>query len=63
MENVIPTEVIEVMDVIDYTPLLDQLIANSELCVELLQIIGAGAVCVMVALLCCFVYKFFRIFF
>ena len=63
METIIPTEVIEVMDVIDYTPLLDQLIANSELCVDLLQIIGAGAVCVMVVGLCYFVYKFFRIFF
>ena len=63
METTIPTEVIEVMENIDYTPLLELLIDNSELCVQLLRIIGGGAVCVMVMALCYFVYKFFRIFF
>ena len=63
METTIPTEVIEVIEIIDYTPLLDQLIAYSDLCVQLLRIIGAGALCFMVVALCYFVYKFFRIFF
>lgn len=63
MENVIPTEVIEVIESIDYTPLLAEISANTAMCAQFLQIVCAGAVCVMVAVLCCFVYKFFRIFF
>ena len=62
METVIP-EVIEVSNMINYTALLDRLVANSELTVQLLQLIGSGAVFVMVVLLCYFAYKFFRIFF
>lgn len=62
METVIP-EVIEVSNMINYTALLDRLVANSELTVQLLQLIGTGAVFVMVVLLCYFAYKFFRIFF
>ena len=61
MESV--TQVIEVSNMINYTAMLDRLIENSELCVQLLRIIGGGAVFVMVVLLCYFAYKFFRIFF
>ena len=61
MESV--TQVIEVSNMINYTAMLDRLIANSELCVQLLQFIGAGAVFLMVVLVCYFAYKFFRIFF
>ena len=61
MESV--TQVIEVSNMINYTAMLDRLIENSELCVQLLQFIGAGAVFLMVVLLCYFAYKFFRIFF
>ena len=62
METVIP-EVIEVSNMINYTALLDRLVANSELTVQLLQLIGTGAVFLMVVALCYFAYKFFRIFF
>ena len=61
MESV--PQVIEVTQNIDYTPLLDQIAANTALNAQFLQIICAGAVFALVVLLCYFAYKFFRIFF
>ena len=56
-------EVIEAIEIIDYTPLLSTISANSTLIVDFLRIICGGVVFFMVVLLCYFAYKFFRIFF
>ena len=57
------TEVIEVIEIIDYTSLLTDIAANAALHTEFLRIISGGMVFLMVVLLCYFAYKFFRIFF
>ena len=63
MDTTIPTEVIEVIEIIDYSSVLEQIAADTALNAQFLQIICAGAVFAMVAALCYFAYKFFRIFF
>lgn len=67
METV-PTETIaaavtEVVEIIDYTPLLTDISGNAALTADYLRIVGGCVVFFVVVLLCYFVYKFFRIFF
>ena len=62
METV-PTEVIEVVEIIDYSPILAEISWDAAASAEFLQIITGCLVFFVVVILCYFVYKFFRIFF
>lgn len=57
------TQVIEVVEQIDYTELLGDLIGNQELILQAVQWISGFALFFVVVCLCYFCYKFFRIFF
>lgn len=57
------TQVIEVVEQIDYTELLGNLIGNQELILQAVQWISGFALFFVVVCLCYFCYKFFRIFF
>lgn len=63
MEETIPTQVIEVVEVIDYTELLNSVIGQLVTLNELTQYLAGFALFFVIIALCYFVYKFFRIFF
>ena len=56
------TEVIEIIKEVDYTPLLEQIAANTSLIADASVWIQGFLLFFVVVVLCCFVYKFFRIF-
>ena len=67
METTVPTEtvaqVIEVVEQIDYTTLLNKLIEENELILDAVHLLSGFALFAVVVCLCYFCYKFFRIFF
>ena len=63
MEETIPTQVIEVVEVIDYTELFNSVIGQLVTLNELTQYLAGFALFFVIIALCYFVYKFFRIFF
>lgn len=56
------TEVIEIIKEVDYTPLLEQIAANTSLIADASVWIQGFLLFFVVVVLCYFVYKFFRIF-
>ena len=63
MEETLPTQVIEVVEVIDYTESLNSVIGQLVTLNELTQYLTGFALFFVIIALCYFVYKFFRIFF
>ena len=66
MEETIATEaaqVIEIVETTDYSPLLEQLLGTSQNIEYALQLLTGFGLFFVIALLCYFCYKFFRIFF
>lgn len=63
MEETLPTQVIEVVEVIDYTELFNSVIGQLVTLNELTQYLAGFALFFVIIALCYFVYKFFRIFF
>lgn len=63
MEETLPTQVIEVVEVIDYTESLNSVIGQLVTLNELTQYLAGFALFFVIIALCYFVYKFFRIFF
>lgn len=63
MEETLPTQVIEVVEVIDYTDTLNSVIGQLVTLNELTQYLAGFALFFVIVALCYFVYKFFRIFF
>ena len=63
MEETIPTQVIEVVEVIDYNESLNSVIGQLVTLNELTQYLAGFALFFVIIALCYFVYKFFRIFF
>lgn len=63
MEETLPTQVIEVVEVIDYSELLNSVIGQLVTLNELTQYLAGFALFFVIIALCYFVYKFFRIFF
>lgn len=57
------TQVIEVVETIDYTPLLTELLTSLQNQESLLGYLVSFSLFAVVACLCYFCYKFFRIFF
>ena len=57
------TEVIEVIEGVDYTPLLEQIAANTSLIADASVWIQGFLLFFVVVVLCYFAYKFLRIFF
>lgn len=60
METTVPTEIIEV---IDYTPILEDIQTAVELNADASVLAAGFLLFFVVVLLCYFAYKFFRIFF
>lgn len=56
------TEVIEIIEGVDYTPLLEKIAANTSLIADASVWIQGFLLFFVVVVLCYFVYKFFRIF-
>ena len=56
------TEAIEIIKEVDYTPLLEQIAANTSLIADASVWIQGFLLFFVVVVLCYFVYKFFRIF-
>lgn len=56
------TEAIEIIEEVDYTPLLEQIAANTSLIADASVWIQGFLLFFVVVVLCYFVYKFFRIF-
>ena len=56
------TEVIEIIEGVDYTPLLEQIAVNTSLIADASVWIQGFLLFFVVVVLCYFVYKFFRIF-
>lgn len=56
------TEAIEIIEGADYTPLLEQIAANTSLIADASVWIQGFLLFFVVVVLCYFVYKFFRIF-
>ena len=63
MEETLPTQVIEVVEVIDYTESFNSVIGQLVTLNELTQYLAGFALFFVIVILCYFVYKFFRIFF
>lgn len=63
MEETLPTQVIEVVEIIDYTESLNLVNGQLSTLNELMQYLAGFGLFFVVVLLCYFVYKFFRIFF
>lgn len=63
MEETLPTQVIEVVEVIDYTESFNSVIGQLVTLNELTQYLTGFVLFFVIVILCCFVYKFFRIFF
>lgn len=61
--GIVETTVTEVVEIIDYTPILLEISTEAALSADFLQIVTGCLVFFVVVLLCYFVYKFFRIFF
>lgn len=61
--GIVETTVTEVVEIIDYTPILLEISTEAALSADFLQIVTGCLVFLVVVLLCYFVYKFFRIFF
>ena len=59
----VATEVIEIIEGVDYTPLLENIAGNVSLIADASVWIQGFLLFFVVVVLCCFVYKFFRIFF
>lgn len=59
----IPTEVIEVIEVIDYTETLNSILAFANLTADASVQIAGFLLFFVVVTICYFAYKFFRIFF
>lgn len=57
------TEVIEIIEGVDYTPLLEQIAANTSLIADASVWIHGFLLFFVVVVLCYFAYKFLRIFF
>ena len=57
------TQVIEVVETIDYTPLLNEILTAMQTHTSLLGYLAGFSLFAVVAALCYFCYKFFRIFF
>ena len=57
------TEVIEIIKEVDYTPLLEQIAANTSLIADASVWIQGFLLFFVVVVLCYFAYKFLRIFF
>lgn len=62
METV-PTEVVEVIEAIDYTETLNNILAFSNLTADASVLIAGLLLFIVVVIICYFAYKFFRIFF
>lgn len=60
METTAPTEIIEI---IDYTPILEDIQNAAELSADASVLIAGFLLFFVVVLLCYFAYRFFRIFF
>ena len=60
METTVPTQIIEV---IDYTPILEDIQTAVELSADASVLIAGFFLFFVVVLLCYFAYRFFRIFF
>lgn len=59
-----PTEsVVEIIEVIDYTPFFVEIREILNMCAEASTLISGFLLFFVVVILCYFVYKFFRIFF
>lgn len=63
MEETLPTQVIEVVEVIDYTESFNSVIGQLVTLNELTQYLAGFALFFVIVILCYFAYKFFRIFF
>lgn len=63
MEETLPTQVIEVVEVIDYTESLNSVIGQLVTLNELTLYLAGFVLFFVIIALCYFVYKFFRIFF
>lgn len=57
-----PINVTEIIEGVDYTPLLEQIAANTSLIADASVWIQGFLLFFVVVVLCYFVYKFFRIF-
>lgn len=57
------TELIEVIEGVDYTPLLERIVMNTSLIADAVVWIQGFALFGVVVVLCFFAYKFLRIFF
>ena len=57
------TEAIEIIEEVDYTPLLEQIAANTSLIADASVWIQGFLLFFVVVVLCYFAYKFLRIFF
>lgn len=62
METV-PTEVVEVIEAMDYTETLNNILAFCNLTADASVLIAGLLLFIVVVILCYFAYKFFRIFF
>ena len=63
MEETLPAQVIEVVEVIDYTESFNSVIGQLVTLNELTQYLTGFVLFFVIVVLCYFVYKFFRIFF
>lgn len=58
-----PTTVTEIIEVIDYTPILERIESYASQAVDASVLIAGFLLFFVVVVLCYFAYKFFRIFF
>ena len=62
MNDILIPEVTEIIEGVDYTPLLEQIAVNTSLIADASVWIQGFLLFFVVVVLCYFVYKFFRIF-